>query len=520
MYKFLLCARYLRTRYIALASVISVTLGVATMIVVNSVMAGFSTEMRERIHGILADMVLESVSMDGTPDPEGQMERIRQVAGEYIAAMSPTVEVYGMLSFNYGGQYITRPITLIGIDPESKAKVGTLTDHLENYKPETDDEGKVVAPAAKSAGDPPDWELLAAHLEYRRLRMREPDFTNRWDEEDDPVRADPAGAGDGEEVPPGEDGLDEDLLRDLIGGASKEAGATEDPARPLPARVYVGAQLVSFLSEDRETGRPRVHSMIVPGDDVAISTVTVGRPPQPAHFPATVVDIFKSGMSEYDSSLVFCNIEELQRVRGMVLPNGSRSVTTIQIKLKNYADADKVVERLRDAFLPQQYRVSTWEQKQGPLLAAVEIESAILNVLLFLIIAVAGFGILAIFFMIVVEKTRDIGILKSLGASSRGVLSIFISYGLSLGMVGSGVGVAVGLLFVRYINEIEKGLTSVTGRKVFDETIYYFPQIPTRVHPMMVFWVAVGAIAIAVLASILPARRAAALNPVRALRHE
>jgi lipoprotein-releasing system permease protein len=144
----------------------------------------------------------------------------------------------------------------------------------------------------------------------------------------------------------------------------------------------------------------------------------------------------------------------------------------------------------------------------------------ILNVLLFLIIAVAGFGILAIFYMIVVEKTRDIGILTSLGASSRGVMTIFLSYGVSLGVVGAGVGVVVGLLFVRYINEIERTLTWVTGRKVFDETIYYFPSIPTKIHPLMVFWVAVGAVTIAVLASVLPARRAAGLHPVRALRSE
>ena len=81
-------------------------------------------------------------------------------------------------------------------------------------------------------------------------------------------------------------------------------------------------------------------------------------------------------------------------------------------------------------------------------------ETAILNVLLFLIIAVAGFGILAIFLMIVVEKTRDIGILKSLGASGRGIMGIFLGYGLSLGLVGSGVGMVLGLLFVRHINEI------------------------------------------------------------------
>jgi lipoprotein-releasing system permease protein len=285
--------------------------------------------------------------------------------------------------------------------------------------------------------------------------------------------------------------------------------------------VYIGVGLIGFPYEDKEAGHVKTMMMVRPGDDVKISTVTAGRPPEPAHFNATVVDVFKSGMSEYDSNLIFCNLDYLQEIRGMVNPTtGSRAITSIQIKLKNFADAEEVCERLRAAFPPGLYTVRTWEQKQGPLLAAVEVESAILNVLLFLIIAVAGFGILAIFFMIVVEKTRDIGILKALGASSGGVMSIFLSYGLSLGIVGSGVGVAVGLVFVRYINTIEGWITQITGRKVFDERIYYFPEIPTDVQPMMVVWVAFGAMAIAVLASILPARRAARLRPVEALRYE
>jgi lipoprotein-releasing system permease protein len=140
--------------------------------------------------------------------------------------------------------------------------------------------------------------------------------------------------------------------------------------------------------------------------------------------------------------------------------------------------------------------------------------------LLFLIIAVAGFGILAIFYMIVVEKTRDIGVLKALGASRRGVMGIFLSYGLSLGAVGAGAGVGLGLLFVRYINEIRDLLESVTGTKVFDPSIYYFFRIPTIIEPLTIAWVAMGSIAIAVLSSVLPARRAARLHPVEALRYE
>ena len=90
-------------------------------------------------------------------------------------------------------------------------------------------------------------------------------------------------------------------------------------------------------------------------------------------------------------------------------------MTSIQIKLKPGVHAERARDKLRGAFPEQRYSIVTWRDKQGPLLAAVHMETAILNVLLFLIVAVAGFGILAIFFMIVVEKTQDIGILKSLG---------------------------------------------------------------------------------------------------------
>ena len=275
--------------------------------------------------------------------------------------------------------------------------------------------------------------------------------------------------------------------------------------------------------------------LILPGDDVRLTFPTAGTPPQAVSDVFTIVDFYESKMSEYDATFVFAPIKELQLARGMYDPNTAQidpqtghvnidnAVTycsSIQIKLKPGVDMNMVRDKLREHFPPELYLVETWRDKQGPLLAAVQMETAILNVLLFMIIAVAGFGILAIFYMIVVEKTRDIGVLKSLGASQRGILGIFVGYGLSLGLVGSGVGLVLGLFFVAYINELADLLSRLTGHPIFDPSIYYFHKIPTIVHPSTVLWIMAGAVTIALLASILPARRAARLHPVEALRYE
>ena len=546
MYKLLLCWRYLRTRWIALASVISVTLGVATMIVVNAVMAGFSNEMQTRIHGILSDIVFESHSLSGFQDPEWHMEEIRRVAGDSIIGMTPTVTVPAMLSFQVRGQWITRQVMFIGIDESTHAAVsdfGAYLQHPENRHRLSFDlrDGGYDTRDSQSEGPGPSRPALGgAGWPHRRTKVeRERIWKQKLKETsgnpdtalntntNQPTRSIDAQVDAildvtdtksvaSEESTSNAENDNSAAPQNPFSAARPQQGRTMDLATEQFTGVVPGIGLASFRDS---TGVDRF--LVLPGDDVKITFPTAGTPPKAVSDNFTIVDFYESKMSEYDSNFVFVPIAALQRMRGMIEPEtGLASVNSIQIKLKDGVILDDVRNRLRQAFPPELYAVSTWRDKQGPLLSAVDMEMAVLNILLFLIIAVAGFGILAIFFMIVVEKTRDIGILKSLGASASGIAGVFLGYGLFLGIVGAGAGLILGLTITWNLNRIRSFVEWWTGQSVFDPSIYYFFKIPTIIDPFTVFWIIVGAITIAVAASVLPALRAARLHPVEALRHE
>jgi lipoprotein-releasing system permease protein len=465
LYKLLLCWRYLWTRYLALACIVSVMLGVATLIVVNSVMAGFSTKLRERLHGLLSDVVIESTTLEGFAGPDEKMARIRRdpYLAEKVAAMSPTLEVPAMLQYWLpNNEVMTRPLRLIGIDIQTRGDLGGFKEHL------------VVHKDRPTFALPPEVEAWFRHGFTAPQPVPLPD---KLDPNDIPPPPPPP-----EEI-------------------------------KIPRGIIVGNLIASFRKAVGE-GAYKEYYLLNPGDTVLLTTIS-GQRLRAVQDKFVVVDYFKSEMSEYDNNYVFVPLQYLQHLRTM-----QDRVTSIQIKLKNYDDAPAVVDRLHELFPDSLYRIETWEKKQGPLLSAIAIERGILNVLLFLIIAVAGFGILAIFSMIVTEKTRDIGILKALGASHRGVMAIFLGYGLLLGVVGAGLGTALGLALTKNINRVERFLSSLTGHDVFPRDVYYFSTIPTDIQAFNVVLLNLGAVAIAVFFSVLPALRAAMLHPVRALRYE
>jgi len=544
MYKLLLCWRYLRTRWIALASVISVTLGVATMIVVNAVMAGFSNEMQTRIHGILSDIVFESHSLSGFQDPKWHMDEIRRAAGDSIAGMTPTVAVPAMLSFQVRGQWVTRQVMFIGIDESSHAAASDFSRYLQHPENRRQlsfalrDGGYDTVDSQTETPGPTRPALEGAGWPHRRMRVERERLWRERQEAQERAAGGPARPVDQQvdavlaatappdarppaaETPAAETDADtpaaDAARKDPFKTARPDEGRTMDPAKEQFTGIVPGIGLASFRDS---TGVDRF--LVLPGDDVKITFPTAGTPPKAVSDTFTIVDFYESKMSEYDSNFVFVPIAALQRMRGMIDPQtGIPSVNSIQVKLKDGADLELVRDQLRKAFPAELYAISTWRDKQGPLLSAVDMEMAVLNILLFMIIAVAGFGILAIFFMIVVEKTRDIGILKSLGASSTGIAAIFLGYGLFLGAVGAGAGLALGLAITWNINRIRAAVEWFTGERVFDPSIYYFFKIPTIVHPATVLWIIAGAVAIAVAASVLPALRAARLHPVEALRHD
>jgi lipoprotein-releasing system permease protein len=287
VYKALLCWRYLRTRFLAFVCIVSVMLGVATLVVVNSVMAGFSTKLKDRFHGLMSDVIVESPSYNGFPmDTDEMMAKIKNSpANQHIEAMTPTVEVFGMMVFEVGQsrERFAIPVQIVGTDPKSRAEIGGF--------------GQYLGQADRRKN--PSFDLT-------------PEAARRW-QESNPVIPD---------VPP---------PVPLPDGPPQIVAPPAEPQKPVGA--IPGYGITHYRFTDPVTKTPEDKEILRNGATFKLITVGAAKE-QPVDSNFTVVDSIRTEMTEYDGRYVYVPLDYLQRLRGM----GNR-VTHIQIKLKDYSKA-------------------------------------------------------------------------------------------------------------------------------------------------------------------------------------
>jgi lipoprotein-releasing system permease protein len=360
VYKLFMAFRYLRAHRIVYFSIAGVALGIMTLVVVTSIMGGFSRDMRSRIRGMLTDVVVSSYDKSLWIS---QYEEIcaRIAALPHVRGCAPRIEYAAWL----GRGSAPRDVVLVGVLPEKERHVG----QLEKY--------------------------------FGRGTKTSFDF------------------------------LDE---------------SGREPPHP---GLVVGAELPAFGRAGLTTARYGDVPMLLVGD-------------------FTVVGSFRSGMTDYDSNYVFMHLADAQRFLKLADPP---RVNQLAVAVEDYARHGAEVRRaILDAlheFRPCSnpdshrffrcglFRTQTWEQVRGTLLAAVDVERAIMIIVLFLIVVVAAFNIAAIYTLVVRAKTRDIGILRALGATEQGIVSIFLTSGGLCGVIGSAFGLLLGLLLAHNVNEIQ-----------------------------------------------------------------
>lgn len=236
----------------------------------------------------------------------------------------------------------------------------------------------------------------------------------------------------------------------------------------------------------------------------------------------TIRGIFDVGFGEYNSFFVVTSLEEAQRLNSMPEANGKGlgSASYLQIKLKDPFQADSVAKELQKALDPNLYNVTTWKQADPEIFSALAVEKTMMFFLLFFIMIVAGFGIVNSQITFVVQKTSEIGILKSIGATNRQVLWLFLSQSVVVGVLGVGIGFGMALLALAYRNEFLSFLRHFTGIEILPSSVYGVYQLPAVIQAGDVIVICGTAFLTCVAAGLFPAWKASRMQPVEALRYE
>ena len=544
MYAALLSNRYLTGRLIPLIAVGAVALCVALVVIVVSVMSGFLDMLRDSGRTLIGDVIVSSGAA-GMPHYDRIVKAIEDLP--QAEAATPLIDTVGLLKMPYP-QGQTKELVQVqvwAVEPESFARVTGFTDRL-YWQPPADE----AARAAMAADDP-------------RLH------------------------------------LPKEILAD---GAALRQGSSGKPGIVLGMHVSVANQ-----RQQDGSYRP-LYGWFMPGEDVTLTVVPVsssGRISEPRDRVFPVVNEVQSGVFEVDKIRIFIPLSEGQSLLRMdeaprydttATPDASGNfpqigvtparATKILVRASPGIDANTLRDAVEAAIAQTRTRLIaegarevpaasvraiTWEEQLSDLIAPVEKEREMMRILFSIIYLVCAGLILSIFWAIVIEKTRDIGILRSVGASRGGILWLFLRYGLVIGTIGSVCGVALAWLVVRNINAIHgaigrdvptavwiaayvasgacligvwngvarssllrtllwvlgtvvlalvaTGLLLHHGTLIWDPSVYYFALVPDQVDWPTAIGTAIGGVVFSVLGAAVPAAKAADTDPVEALRY-
>jgi len=554
VYKHVMCAKYLFGGWkavVPLVSCLPAALGVFLLILVFAIMNGFAMETRKWTRGTLSDIIVDA-RMEGMPYYDEFCRRIEAIDG--VEAATPIVRTYGVVRVKPTTiplEPLVQPCLILGVRPAEKVKMGRFRECLKRQK---------VTPE-KDTRDPPEEVQEQAFPAADLLRV-----PRSWAEATGGPERPGCIPGVGLVTGPYETLVPEEVPVGAGRRVGLAAGAIAmlavtllvwQAARRRPGRAgwraatalcavtcltLAGAAIILPVHEET-TERKQVvdYPLLRWNDTLVVSTIPVnpsgaiatepGGLPKVQSRAFVMVDMFKSGFWEADSQYIYVDFDVAQAMAGMTGDDETPArANQVQVRTADAAAGPDLCAKIRQAWedllaekgLVRAVRpdVKTWEEQQHMILTVVQIERNV--VALMLSAMFLGFGVLIglISYVMAYIKSRDVGILKALGARDAGVGSLFLGYGFIIGLIGVSIGLTGALLMLHYLDAIEIWVNNTLGIDVFPREFYYFEHIPRNISPAWCVGVSLGVLALSTIASAVGGLLAALKQPVEALRYE